>query len=114
MTCVSAIRRQRASNPRFAGTSGASSKPPLVPTPERNPGVGSAPEVRAFAGRSTWRRGPGWCAWCWSSTTPWSAGLRASLDETTDLLVVGELSTGDAAVSFVDHQPTDVVLMELS
>ena len=42
------------------------------------------------------------------------AGLRASLDETTDLLVVGELSTGDAAVSFVDHQPTDVVLMELS
>lgn len=42
------------------------------------------------------------------------AGLRASLDETADLVVVGELSDGEAAVSFVDRQPADVVLMELS
>ena len=42
------------------------------------------------------------------------AGLRASLDETADLSVVGELSNGDAALGFIDHQPADVVLMELS
>ena len=42
------------------------------------------------------------------------AGLRASLDETADLVVVGELSDGDAAVSFVDRHPPDVVLMDLS
>lgn len=42
------------------------------------------------------------------------AGLRASLAETADLVVVGELPGGEAAVSFVERERPDVVLMNVS
>ena len=42
------------------------------------------------------------------------AGLRASLAETADLVVVGELAGGEAAVTFVERERPDVVLMEVS
>ena len=41
-------------------------------------------------------------------------GLRVFLSESSDMVVVGELSDGDAAVSFVKRQAPDVVLMDLS
>ena len=42
------------------------------------------------------------------------AGVRASLAETADLAVVGELAEGEAAMSSVERDRPDVVLMEVS
>lgn len=42
------------------------------------------------------------------------AGLRTALAEATDLVVVGELSDADAALSFVEREHPDLVLMDLS
>jgi DNA-binding NarL/FixJ family response regulator len=41
-------------------------------------------------------------------------GLRVFLSESTDVAVVGELSDGENAVSLVDREVPDVVLMDLS
>jgi DNA-binding NarL/FixJ family response regulator len=41
-------------------------------------------------------------------------GLRVFLAETTDVTVVGELSDGDSALSVVERERPDVVLMDLS
>jgi len=41
-------------------------------------------------------------------------GLRVFLSESSDVAVVGELSDGDSALSFVDREIPDVVLMDLS
>jgi DNA-binding NarL/FixJ family response regulator len=41
-------------------------------------------------------------------------GLRVFLSESSDVAVVGELSDGDAALSFVQREVPDVVLMDLS
>jgi DNA-binding NarL/FixJ family response regulator len=41
-------------------------------------------------------------------------GLRVFLSESKDVAVIGELSDGDAALSFVDREAPDVVLMDLS
>jgi DNA-binding NarL/FixJ family response regulator len=41
-------------------------------------------------------------------------GLRVLLGESSGLTVVGEVSDGEAAVEFVERQPPDVVLMDLS
>jgi DNA-binding NarL/FixJ family response regulator len=42
------------------------------------------------------------------------AGLRAFLAESEDIAVVGELGDGESAIRFVDRQPPDIVLMDLS
>ena len=42
------------------------------------------------------------------------AGLRTALAEATDLMVVGDLSDADAALSFVEREHPDLVLMDLS
>jgi DNA-binding NarL/FixJ family response regulator len=41
-------------------------------------------------------------------------GLRVFLSESKDVAVIGELSDGDAALSFVEREAPDVVLMDLS
>jgi len=41
-------------------------------------------------------------------------GLRVFLSESTDVVVVGELSDGDAVLSVVEREAPDVVLMDLS
>ena len=41
-------------------------------------------------------------------------GLRVFLSESSDVAVVGELSDGDSALTFVDREVPDVVLMDLS
>ena len=41
-------------------------------------------------------------------------GLRVFLSESSDVAVVGELSDGDSALTFVDREIPDVVLMDLS
>jgi DNA-binding NarL/FixJ family response regulator len=41
-------------------------------------------------------------------------GLRVFLSESSDVTVVGELSDGEAALTFVERETPDVVLMDLS
>ena len=41
-------------------------------------------------------------------------GLRVFLSESTDVVVVGELSDGDAVLAVVEREAPDVVLMDLS
>lgn len=42
------------------------------------------------------------------------AGLAASLENTSDLVVAGELPDGESAVAFVERESPDVVLMDLT